>query len=258
MNTKENVTERRVLDKTTKHIRTTVSSDNPMSEAHRIIRDAILDEAEEKISKYASSGHLIKTKIQEISEEMELEPDEVEELTKRFDEDIRYPVIPDVPNNQNIIWFDTEDDLNQVIGMLMYKGVAWSSKGGQDGRYFVEFPNKETLLKANDVIKRRWDLVDSDQRTVGFIQFDNLKDYIKVMDFIMKSNMMVTFGSSIASMGEDYDIEYSAGSKKPKEANISTREGSYLAKNKKTQLDKDPDPINNPEDRIASVRKIWK
>lgn len=254
---KESVTERHTQDKN-KSSNTVVSEENiSTSEAHRLIRECLLEEAEAMAAEYCLSGLDKKESILEAAKRMGLEEDEIEDLTARM-EDSKYPVAPDEPDAGNKIWFDTEEDLNQAVGMWMYKGVAWSSKGEEDGSYFIEFPNKETLLKANEVIKRRWDLVDADQRTVGLIQFDNLKDYNKVLDFVLKSNMMVTFGATIPNMGEDYDIEATGSSKKPVEATLANHDGSFLAKNKKTQIDKNPDPFGNPMDRIASVRKIWK
>lgn len=253
----ENVSERRTSGNNI-NVQATVSEHpRSASEAHRLIKECLLDEAEAMVAKYCTSGREKMAGILETARIMNLEEDEIEELKTRMDDPI-YPVEPDEVDAGNKIWFDTEEDLNQAVGMWMYKGVAWSSKGSEDGSYFIEFPNKEILLKANEVIKRRWDLVDADQRTVGLIQFDNLKDYSKVLDFILKSNMMVSFGSTISDIGEDYDIEATGSSKKPVEATLSNHDGSFLAKNKKTQLDKDPDPISNPVDRIASVRKIWK
>lgn len=228
----------------------TESQQTPIIDTDRLVRDTILAEAVSKITDITSHDDL-QTKIQKVSEEMSLEPDEVDELSSRFSSS-DMPVPMSDPGNT--IYFDSEEDMNQAIGMLMLKKVAWSAKGVESEDYFVSFPDKDTLLKAIDVIKRRWDMVDSSQRTVGLIQFDNLKDYHKVLDFIMKSNMLVTFGDPIASMGEDYDVETSKT--KSKESTLSTFDGSLLAKNKSS--DEDPDPVENPMDRIASVRKIWK
>lgn len=232
-------------------------TESPLEEQHRGISFYLVEAAVNQIKNLNLTGLQLQEKIKEVSDDMELEPEEIDQLKVQ----LTGPEFPVVPNNDtmdNMIWFDSEEDWNQAVGMLMYKAVAWSSKGELNGKFFIELPDKETLLSAHETIKRRWDFVDSVKRVVGLIQFDNLKDYSKVLDFILKSNMVVEFGEVQSSFGEDYDIEASISSGEKTEAVMDTKDGSYSAKNKTIQQDLEPEPEVNPLDRTAFVRKVWK
>lgn len=206
----------------------------------KYVSNILIEEAVRKIRSHKIMDSVKLKKITDfVVKEMCLEEDEIETVKSL----LSTPDLPvEIETPDNFIEFSTLEDLNQGLGMLMLKGIPWSSKT-ETFPFIITFPNNELLVSAQETLRKKWNMVDAQQRTVGVIQFDNLKDYEKTLDFLEKSNMLVTYGNKISPVMDDYQEE---------------TVGGYSAISKQSLLDKDADPEKNIQDRIASVRKVWK
>lgn len=92
----------------------------------------------------------------------------------------------------NAIYFTFPDEVDDATGMLMYQNVPWESKGTDDKNY-IQFANDEVLSNAMKALGRKYDFVDNDVKIVGSINFDNIADYKKVLDFMQKQKMLINF-----------------------------------------------------------------
>jgi hypothetical protein len=166
-------------------------------------------------------------------------------------EDVVEPTSTATPTvTGNTIHFGSEDDLDSAAGMLMYKGCPWKTKSKDGGQMLIEFDDVDTLQEAMDVLKRKFDFVEHGKRRVGVIEFDNLADYGKVMEFIQKQRMMVEC-SDMGPLDEDIELQDQLN----EDGTVSTR--SYAAMHKGSGAS----DLNVVEDRAARavvVRKRWK
>lgn len=215
------------------------------------IKDALIAEAVERARKSDLKGDNLMEYIKKVGEDLSLS----EEETKEVASEVINPTNTDLPN---CIWFDSEEEAEDATGLLMYSKIAWESRGETDDFFYIQFDNSDVLNKAYKILKNKWDLVDYTQRVVGFIQFDNLADYLKVLDFIKQQDMVVQFGSTDAGIGEDYDLEVSPNPKNIKEATLASHQGSYVAVPHSKTFEHKAEPYTSKQDRIASVRKTWK
>jgi hypothetical protein len=178
------------------------------------------------------------------SSKLVMEP--VEEAEPADAEPMQAPVV-----SGNAMHFASEDDLDSAAGMLMYKSVPWKSKSKDGGEYLVEFDDADTLKEAMGVLKRKFDFVEHGKRRVGVVEFDNLADYGKVMEFMKKQGMMIE-SADMGPLDEDIDLQEQMN----EELGGSVGARSYAAKPK--GLAGEFNVVEDSAARAVVVRKRWK
>jgi len=245
---------------------------------NNLIFETLLAEAQFRVAEKTITGIDLDEAIHEVSNEMELDAPEVNELTIRAKKAPKpKPVVEDDAeeietldiegqDQSNQIKFSSPDELDTAVGVLMYKGIPWISKT-QDT---ITFDNANDMAEAHDALKRRWDFVNLEQRTVAVLEFDNLDDYHKVLDFLSSKNMTVLQGDAV-ELDADVDLElaeaeaaHKKAKKDAKEAGLPAPEAvsqdmSYQALHKDKLIDpKSLDPLYDADSRALRVVKRWK
>ena len=177
---------------------------------NKLIFETLIAEASFRVAERTIKGVALDEAIREVSAEMELEETEVSELQTRAkkaptpkpvvedDEIDMDELVSDMGDEEtpevsgDAIHFNSPDELETAVGVLMYKGIPWVNKT-QDS---IQFADATDVGKAHDALKRRWDFVNQDERTVAVLEFDNLEDYQKVLDFIASKKMTVLKGTN--------------------------------------------------------------
>lgn len=177
---------------------------------NHLITEAILAEAQFLLAEKTITGVSLDEAIREVASELHLDRKEVSALRERAKKvPTPKPVVEDdevdmddlmgdmdgekTPEvSGDAIHFNSPDELETAVGVLMYKGIPWVSKT-QDS---IQFADATDVGKAHDALKRRWDFVNQDERTVAILEFDNLEDYQKVLDFIASKKMTVLKGTN--------------------------------------------------------------
>lgn len=254
-----------------------------------LIFEALVAEAQFRVAEHTIKGAKLDEAITEVAREMELEESEVQELTQRVKKKPSKPVreeeevdmddlMSDMDSDEsesghksaapdsNAIYFSSPDELETAMGVLMYKGIPWISKNEDS----VVFQDSSFVAKAHDALKRRWDFVNNDERTVAILEFDNLDDYQKVLDFLATKNMTVLKGSNDELMS-DLDQELSEAEAAHKKAKKDAKESgqpvpeeptqamSYKALHKDKLTDvKSLDAAYDSTARCLRVVKRWK
>lgn len=252
---------------------------------NNLIFETLLAEASFRLAEKTITGISLEEAIHEVATEMELDKPEVAELTTRAKKapkpkavaEADYPVAEDHDDEDedlagepstadNTIAFDSDDELETAMGVLMYKGIPWVSRNVTS----LTFMTPDHVREAHEALKRRWDFVNHDERTVALIEFDNIEDYQKVLDFIATKNMTVLLGSN-DELGSDMDQElaeaeadHKRARKMAKEAGLPAPEApaqnmSYRALHKDKLTDvKGLDPATDNQSRCVRVVKRWK
>lgn len=231
---------------------------------NKIIFESMISEALDKIQ--ARSGS-INDAVNEVANELNLTNKERSALAERArkvttvtNEGPGEGLIVDEPGHStalstgNSLNFGSEDDMDQATGMLMYKGIPWKSKHKEEGQFLVEFDSETQLKEAQAVLKRKFDFVESTPRRVGVVQFDNLADYSKVLEYMNKQGMMIEC-SGEATLDEDAEIEEGLNVELDQAPSIGR---SYAARPRGSNALSGMDVFENREARSIVVRKRWK
>ena len=253
-----------------------------------LIFETMILEATSRVSTLTRRGVSLDGAIQRVAEDMELDSSEVAELNTRAKKAPKPSVTEDdldaamdglgseegseetsdtpkgVPDAA--IAFGNQDELETALGVLMYKGIPWVEKTDT----YVAFQDSSFVTKAHDALKRRWDFVNNDERTVAILEFDNLEDYNKVLDFIASKNMTVLKGTNDELMGDmdqelaEAEAAHKKAKKDAKETGMPVPEApsqsmSYTALHKDKLVDvKDLDVFYDNTARCLRVVKRWK
>lgn len=250
---------------------------------NKLIFETLLAEAAFRVAEKTITGISLDEAIHEVSAEMELDKSEISELTTRAKKTPRSkPVVEDDEDTMddfentdligepstadNTISFDSDEELETAMGVLMYKGIPWVSRGITS----LTFMTPDDVREAHEALKRRWDFVNHEERTVAVIEFDNIEDYQKVLDFIATKNLTVMLGSH-DDLSSDVDQElaeaesdYKKARKNAKESGLPAPEMpsqnmSYRALHKDKLTDvKGLDPVIDRYSRSVRVVKRWK
>lgn len=236
-----------------------------MKSTNNIIFETLLLEAETKVKKLVKKGKSRKEATEKVAEDMGLDPIEAGELTARVDAApaSEMPAPGDLAPETNVINFKNPEEVEQAAGILMYKNIPWRIKSSNPG--FISFDTSEILSEAKEALKRRWDFLENQNRTVATIEFDNLDEYNKVLDFIRRSNFTVV-PTTTDNLSEDIMDELTAtasGAKgkaaKVNETDIVAKSHAYKAVTKGySQLNEKGFSPNNRDNRAVKVRKKWK
>lgn len=252
-----------------------------------LIFEALVAEAQFRVAEHTIKGVAVDEAISEVAREMELVSEEVAELTTRvkkvtspkpvqedevdmgdivsdMDDDSQAP--DDEASADNTIEFGSDEELETAMGVLMYKGIPWVNRTSTS----VTFMTPDQVRDAHEALKRRWDFVNREKRVVANIEFDNLEDYAKVLDYLASKNMTVLVVDSDA-LDQDLDLEiseaeadYKTAKKLAKDAGDPVPEKlaqgmSYRALHKDSQVDpKALDPLSDSSSRTIRVAKRWK
>jgi len=249
-----------------------------------LIFKTMIAEATARVTKLNRQGKPLSEAIQIVAEDMDLNKPEVEELKTRVKKAPKPKVAEDEvdleaamddfdcddadvqESKDNTIAFDSDEELETAMGVLMYKGIPWTHRDITS----VSFMTPDHVRQAHEALKRRWDFVNHDERTVAVIEFDNIEDYQKVLDFIASKRMSVLPGSN-DELARDMDQElaeaeadHKAAKKAAKEAGLPTPEApaqnmSYRALHKDKLTDiAELDPATDNSARCVRVVKRWK
>lgn len=260
---------------------------------NNLIFETLLAEAQFRLAEKTITGITLDEAIYEVTNELHLDRKEVTELQERAkkapsvrpvqedddgvnmddlmgglgdDDDSDADPAGDVPTSDNTIAFDSDDELETAMGVLMYKGIPWVSRAVTS----LTFMTPDHVREAHEALKRRWDFVNHDERTVAIIEFDNIEDYQKVLDFVATKNMTVLLGSN-DELNSDMDQElaeaeadHKVARKLAKEAGQPAPEApvqnmSYRALHKDKLTDvKSLDPATDNQSRCVRIVKRWK
>lgn len=122
-----------------------------------------------------------------------------------------------------VIYFETEDDLDDAVGRLMFNRVIWKEQGEIDGRFKISFQDDKSLRRALKVL-RKSQYVQDDFVPVAAIYFDNYDEFQKVANYIRKNDMYIEDTSFDGSVSETESLEnvYLAVPTKNKDISTST------------------------------------
>lgn len=216
------------------------------------LKNILCEEAESEIRRKIRSGADKEKAIEEVANNLELDEDEIEQIDSNLnDKNTKLETPANANIKENAIFFPSAEDQNNAVGMLMYKSIPWDEKGTCDQGPYIKFANQDATNSARDILKRKWDFVDNDDKKVASISFDNLNDYNKVMSFILKSGMMADF-KPVDGLDEDADIE---DQQKIKDKTPSTRSFKARRKDVKEVSFK---PEKDRAYRNSVIRKRWK
>jgi hypothetical protein len=251
-----------------------------------IIFEALLAEASIKVGKLINKGRSLEESIAKVAKTMELTEAEATELAERAKKDppkkaepkpkveeIKEENLDSKPQDVNeSLYFGSLEEVEQATGVLMHKGIAWGSKGSDGSGHYLQFESSAQLEKAHGALKRRWDFVGKTPRKVAVVEFDNLQDYEKVMEFMNKSGLMIEFADHEGdSLDEDVSIIENMIREQTKEAEKAAKDGfipppvmeaparSYSARPKEGRLDLTGiDIYEGKKSRHARIRKRWR
>lgn len=258
---------------------------------NNLIFETLLAEAQFRVAEKTITGITLDEAIYEVTNEMHLDRREVTELHERAkkapsikpvreddavdvgdmmssmgDDDADADPASEPQTSDNTISFDSDEELETAMGVLMYKGIPWVNRGITS----VTFMTPDHVREAHEALKRRWDFVNHDERTVAVIEFDNIADYQNVLDYIASKRMTVLIGSN-DELAQDMDQEleeanadYKRARKEAKEMGLPAPEASAqsmsyraLHKDKLTDV-KTLDPATDTQSRCVRVVKRWK
>ncbi len=227
-----------------------------------IIFETLLKEAEKRVKKLVRQGRERKEAVKEVADDMNLDAPEADELEIRVDDTpaAEMPAPADLSPDANVITFKGAEEVEQAAGILMYKKIGWRIKSTNPA--FISFESPSELVEAKDALKRRWDFLENANRTVASIEFDNLDEYNKVLEFIKKSHMVVELGDA-ASLSEDImdelskPLEEGGKPRRVKDTDIAPKNHAYQAIEKKRDQT-DEVSGGNQDSRAIKVRKKWK
>lgn len=246
-----------------------------------LIFETLILEATARVSKLARKGTTLEEAIQRVAEDMELDGPETAELKVRAKKAPKPKMVEDdldaamdelskddkeEESSSNSIIFNTPEELETAVGVLMYKGIPWVSKSEKS----VEFQTAEEVQKAKDALNRRWEFIADQPRVVATIDFDNLEDYSKVLDFIASKRMGVIMGDA-DDLATDLDVQIAEAQaqykKAKKEAKASgqpapeapSEDMSFKALHKDSLVDPAAlDVLADDKSRAIHVVKRWK
>jgi hypothetical protein len=237
------------------------------------ILEALLTEAEEKVMRKIKRGKKKSAAIDEVAADMDLTSDEIIKFKDRVSSKIipAEPLALDVPPvdsasalvntpSSDCIYFENAEEADQAAGILMYKGIPWKSKDSANNKPFIQFDDKAGMDEAHEALKRRWDFVESSDRKVAVVEFDNLSDYERVVEYMHKQGMLVDFGGD-HELSEDAMevVRSSKGKGKLKEEDVTASDNSYTAINRSKRSEReDVNVWDNRSQRVAKTRKRWR
>lgn len=251
-----------------------------------IIFEALIAEASIKVGKLVRRGKSLDESVSSVAQEMELTEEEAAELTKRTKKAPPKTKAKETPKSEikeetieeeesllpESLYFGSLEEVEQATGVLMAKGIAWGSKGSDGSGHYLQFESQVQLEKAHGALKRRWDFVDKKPRKVAMVEFDNLADFERVLEFMNKQGLMIEFDQNDdISLDEDLSVIDEMINKQTLEAEQASKDGfippeimtrpvrSYSARVKEDRLDLSE--INVYDDRKirrARIRRRWR
>lgn len=248
------------------------------------IFEALLTQASIKVNRMINKGKNLEESVKAVSAAMWLNENETSALFERAKKELPSKVeAPQEIKEDDVVveaaeilpesmYFDTLEEVEQATGVLMHKGIAWGSKGTNADGNFLQFESQAHLEKAHEALKRRWDFVDNNPRKVAVMEFDNLQDYEKVLEFISKQGLMVEFEERDGdSLDEDLSVIEGMIREQTREATKASKNGfippeimaapvrSYKARPKEGRLDLTTlDVYEGRSRRLSRIRRRWR
>lgn len=239
-----------------------------------LIFESLVEEARSRTLVLTKRGKPLSEALAIVSEEMSLESDEVAEVEHRIKkappvvkEKAPQPIIEEEPvSTKNTVYFDSLDEMETAMGVLMYKGIPWETKGTDH----LVFSSAETVKKVQEALSRRWSFFDSEPRNVASIHFDNMEDFRKVVDFMASKKMgMILRDANGLENDVDHELAeaescYKKAKKEAKAAGLPLPEApvsemNYRAIHKDHQIKvENIDVESDPLARCLHVVKKWR
>ena len=247
-------------------------------EHKNFITETLVATAEGHVNRLMRRGKSLKEAKEEVIRDLHLTDEESNMLHQRTK---KAPVVKKVEVEEELpdhisssrsesIYFKDKDDSDNAIQVLMTKSIPWSQRGEEDGQYFIQFENADDMDKAHDALKRRWDFVDQQPRKVAVMEFDNLADFEKVLDFMSRQNSLIDFDEA-SGLEEDAEIHADKVAAHVTATRRAVKDGlepppapaplsrSFMARSKDERADfSEIDPKRDPSKRVVRIRRRWK
>jgi division protein CdvB (Snf7/Vps24/ESCRT-III family) len=221
--------------------------------------------------KYLEKGADLRKVVKRVAEHYCLEPIEQQQLNER----LRKPEpqtqgsvkvddgLAEDTVRERVIYFETQEQLDEAVSNLMERGIAWSNKSVNEAKPYVQFADDAALSEAQSALRRKYDFVESRQRLVASVQFDNLDDYSKVLEYMRRQGMLIEYQENV-DLDEDYDQYVSRIAEEKRLAQKENRPftemsgiTAFTAK-PRTSAPNRVDPVRESRFRMASTRKRWR
>ena len=252
-----------------------------------IVFEALLAEASIKVNFLMKKGKSLDESVSRVARMMALTETETVELTERAkkappakeepqalpqevkEEEAVAEATTSLPES---LYFGSLEEVEQATGVLMHKGIAWGNKGSDGQGHYLQFESQTQLTRAHEALKRRWDFVDNSPRKVAVVEFDNLGDYEKVLEFMSKQGLMVEFDDrEDLPLDEDLSVIEGMIREQTREAEKAAKDGfvppevmeaptrSYRARAKEGRLDLSTVNVyEGRKSRHARIRRRWR
>jgi hypothetical protein len=236
-----------------------------------LIQEEYVLTAEKTARKYLEKGVDLQKVVKRISEHYCLEPNEQEKLAERLkkpepqantSEQAGDGLVEDTVL-ERVIYFESQEQLDEAVGNLMDRGIAWSHKNSDGEKPYVQFSDDSALAEAQSALRRKYDFVESRQRLVASVQFDNLADYSKVLEYMRRQGMLIEYKDNM-DLDEDYDQYVSRIAEEKRLAQKENRPftemsnvSAFFAKPRSNAVGR-VDPVQESRFRVASARKRWR
>lgn len=235
-----------------------------------LVFETLVTEAARQVSHYTRTGLALNEAIKQVADDLDMTNEEREALEERAkkslvgnapvasEEDLLAVDSHPTAGPDNCLKFDSEDDLDAAAGVLMYKGCPWKTK--DRGELLLEFDDRESLQQAQSILKRRFDFVEAAPRRVGMVEFDNLADYSKVLEFMKRQGMMLEKAET-GDLEEDAELQEALsapveGFENQLPATPAVR--TFAARTRGSAPLGEADVFGDPSCRAVRVRKRWK
>ncbi len=240
-----------------------------LDESAKVIFEALLTNAEELARRCTRNGTPLVDAYKLVRDHFSLNGVERSVLAERLrkPDPVQQNNIPDTAkvsedvDRNNVIYFEGATDLDEATRILMDKSIDWSEKNSDNDRPYVQFNDDHKLAEAHSALRRKWDFVESRKRLVADVQFDNLNDYSKVLEFMRRQGMLLEFSNGV-ELDEDYDqIQNKAvedqkiAEKENRPYSQAKQANSFLAKSRAPAQKDRVDPFNESRFRSVHTRR---
>jgi hypothetical protein len=240
-----------------------------LSESNKVIFKAILYEAESAARSFIRKGCDISKAVKMTVEQLSLTTVETLALFERLRKPdpvkkepvLETPIDEEHDDRQKVLYFENTDELDEAVQILMDKSIDWTEKATTATRPYVQFADDTKLSEAQSALRRKWDFVESRKRLVAAVQFDNLRDYTKVLEFMRRQGMLLEFNEGL-TLDEDYDqlqtnaaTEQKSAEKENRPYSIGEQVTSFVAKSRSPRQKSRVDPVKESRFRAVYTRR---
>ena len=242
-----------------------------MEASNAFVFEQLMIVAEGTARRYLDKGASLNKAVAKVTETYGLEPNESKLLVERLRkpepkaiEPLQNDGLVEDADLDHVIYFDNQKQLDEAVQHLMDRSIDWSQKSSGENKSFVQFADSNKLAEAQSALRRKYDFVESRQRLVASMQFDNLHDYSKVLEFMRRQGMLIEYSGDV-DLDEDYDQYISRIAEEKRTAEKENRPytesksvTSFVAKSRIDSTKSRVDPVKESRFRMANARKRWR